>query len=251
MNSKGGHAILRSCAFTSSTTWTVPRDGKYLITCIGHGGNGYAANVSARTPGGGSGAIAQSLLELTKDSQYDITVDTTTSSFSTLLSAGAGQTPTNYSTSTLSGAGGIAQGGNILNLNGNGGYANADAHWNIGASTPLTTPNAINTTQNANYAGGEGYNPINTISYGGPTSTVVFTSASSSAGEPGAFGGGSSGNVNSNRSGGATGIRPGGGNGFGAGGAGSAAAQSYFLTTGGQGGLGLVYIEYFDDIFDE
>ena len=41
--------------FTSSTEWTVPDDGEYMIICVGGGGNGGGGGGSGNGGGYGSG----------------------------------------------------------------------------------------------------------------------------------------------------------------------------------------------------
>lgn len=77
---------------TSNTEWKPPSNGTYRITCIGKcadGLKGVFSEVGFGGPGGSSGGISRSILELNSSQSYHCTVDNTISSFGSYLSATA------------------------------------------------------------------------------------------------------------------------------------------------------------------
>jgi len=55
----GGGGFYNQRVITSSTTFTIPRTGSYLITAIGGGGAGGVNSVSPLPGGGGAGGFCQ------------------------------------------------------------------------------------------------------------------------------------------------------------------------------------------------
>lgn len=121
--------------FNSNNAWYVPKDGWYRIVCIGKAGtsgtttivNGYLVPYDEVNllggSGGSTGGIAISHLYLRKGETYNITVNTATSSFGSLLSAKAGESAQNSSldgifSNPFPGKGGTATGGNYINIHG-------------------------------------------------------------------------------------------------------------------------------------
>ena len=83
--------------YTANDTFVVPKSGKYRITAIGHGGAGAMSSNHGTSPGyactGGSGAgggAGELIASFTKGESYPITVDTSQSSFGSLITATCG-----------------------------------------------------------------------------------------------------------------------------------------------------------------
>lgn len=232
--------------FMTNTTFIVPQNGQYFVTCVGKGGDG--SNGGGTTTnyghyagaGGGGGAVAKSLLNLQKGEEVTIIVDSTRSSFGDYLSAGAGSNGTGTAQSGVGGAGGVATGGNLLNVDGLPGAmgaggagntsSNADA-GGIGGNTGIVTLGGV-----ANEWGGAGYFPFNNI-----TGKVT----GGNPGESGLCGGGSGYYIDGY-------AKSYGGAAFGGGGSGGGKQYKGTVTgtvTGGKGGAGIVIIEYLEEFF--
>ena len=99
---------------TSSTTYKPPKTGLYKIICVGKGGNsgGYnGGNANqAIANSGGAGGVAIKTLRLSSATSYSITVSTT-ASFSSELTATAGEDGANTISSSSIANGGTASGG--------------------------------------------------------------------------------------------------------------------------------------------
>lgn len=117
-------------AFTSSDTFTPPRNGLYKIYCVGKSGDGGSSNNGYQgNGGGGSGGISVSMLRLEKNKSYPYIVSTSKTSWDNdSLYATAGVTPTGLS----GGAGGQAYGGNFGNSSGYSGGNGASEGRNTG-----------------------------------------------------------------------------------------------------------------------
>lgn len=133
----GGNPLFQERLFITSTTWTTPVKGQYLITGIGGGGGGGRANSNAGC--GGAGGLAQSLVKLNAGVTLTITCGaggiagatvgtvggnggTTTisgSGLTTLTANGGTGGVLDYTSSSA--AGGSASGGNIMNVTGGSG----------------------------------------------------------------------------------------------------------------------------------
>ena len=114
----GGGGVPHQWATASSSTFTAPVTGKYLITLVGVGSG------ASNTQGGSSGAIAQSLVTLTAGTVVTCTHGTPGTGHTT--------TPVTGTSSTISASGmttltctagtpsspGTASGGNVFNRNG-------------------------------------------------------------------------------------------------------------------------------------
>lgn len=92
--------------YTANDTFIVPKSGKYRITAIGHGGAGGAYSNYGSDPHractGGSGAgggAGELIASFTKGESYPITVDTSQSSFGSLITAIRGGDGSDASTS--------------------------------------------------------------------------------------------------------------------------------------------------------
>lgn len=236
-----GGGIFRQIALTQSQTFTVPQTGEYIVTCVGHGGNGGSS--SGATPGGpgGSGAIARSILQLTKGDTVAVTVSNAISSFGSYLSASCGEDGTStQSSGGTPGAGGIASGGNVFNVSG---IQTASGSYN-GAPAPIATANAINWHSiNDRLCGGSGYNPFYSWeSYGGEVQAGTYHDINVDTRSRGVHGGGDGaygfGSADDGRFGG-------GGAAFG-GGAGGTQFNMYNVVVA-QGGAGGVVVEYFEN----
>lgn len=121
------HGTYHSLAIRTSTSFTIRKAGKYLVTAIGGGGSGAAAPGSPSTygPGGGAGGLAQSIVLLQAGTVLSIAVGAGGSS-----GGNGGNTNVTINGTTLigyggssSGAGGSASGGNIMNVTGGNGTA--------------------------------------------------------------------------------------------------------------------------------
>lgn len=101
-----------------SEQFTVPQSGKYRVTVIGKGGRGGDGKEryqgTSGGAGGGSGGWASSLLDLTENDTYQITVNSSVSSFGSLLTASSGTDAED----TTPGTGGTSSGGNLYNNKG-------------------------------------------------------------------------------------------------------------------------------------
>lgn len=145
----GGTSFANEMVFISSRTFVTPVKGTYLLTAIGGGGSGGAANASGLSSGyiagagGGAGGFCQSLVKLNAGVTLTLTVGSggtgvavgstagnsggassiAGAGITTLLaSGGAGGQGGIVSTSTrLGGNGGTASGGNLLNVTGQAG----------------------------------------------------------------------------------------------------------------------------------
>ena len=143
---------------TESTTWTVPRSGTYWVTCIGSGGIGaIRTHVTPYTHtfcagGGGAGGIAESEIQLMKETSVLITIDNGITSFGSYLSAASGEDAKVTNTGNYigtGGTGGTGIGGNLGNYDGGNGESvpdDSDTLFIRGGDTNI----------NARYGGGQG-----------------------------------------------------------------------------------------------
>lgn len=219
--------------FTAASTWTVPEDGWYIITCVGKGGNGcpwktvasYSTNVGG---GGGGGAVTRGAYYLKKNTQYSITVGNP-SAVGNLISAGAGAD----GTLDTGGAGGTCPiPGNIFAYNGIAGSGRT------GGSAGAVTPWSI-----VQSGAGKGFLPV----YNSELTGGARGAAGSTAGSAGKWGGGTGGSGTAN----SASPEPGaGGGGYGGGGQGGGKAAkrngytNWSIGNPGNGGAGVVIIEY-------
>lgn len=154
----GGNPLFQERLFITSTTWTTPVKGQYLITGIGGGGGGGRANSNAGS--GGAGGLAQSLVKLNAGVTLTITCGaggiagatvgtvggnggTTTisgSGLTTLTANGGTGGVLDYTSS--SSAGGSASGGNIMNVTGGSGKRGGGAVgvYGVGYSGNTASP---------------------------------------------------------------------------------------------------------------
>ena len=96
---------------TATGTYTPEKTGKYMVICVGAGGEGSARATSTSQYGssGGGGGVAVKTLTLSKSTAYNVTVGTTASftfNASTIITATSGN-----SSSSTGGTGGTASGG--------------------------------------------------------------------------------------------------------------------------------------------
>ena len=97
---------------TSTGTYTPEKTGKYMVICVGAGGDGIGKATSASQYGcsGGGGGVAIKTLTLSKSTAYNVTVGTTASftfNASTIITATSGSS----GSSSAGGTGGTASGG--------------------------------------------------------------------------------------------------------------------------------------------
>lgn len=138
----GGNPLFQERLFITSTTWTTPVKGQYLITAIGGGGGG---GKNTNGGAGGAGGLAQSLVKLNAGVTLTITCGaggigaiampavggnggTTTisgSGLTTLTANGGTGGVLDYTSSSA--AGGSASGGNIMNVTGGSGVRGGGA----------------------------------------------------------------------------------------------------------------------------
>lgn len=126
-------------AFTSNTTWTVPDTTWYRIICVGKSGNGgsggsygSASGVWAGNgAGGNAGGMAAGIYYLEKDTQIQVTVNSSITSFGEYMSTSYGGNGGNGGSVTGGNRGtdgvpstiiGGAYGGNKLTMDGKLGY---------------------------------------------------------------------------------------------------------------------------------
>lgn len=221
--------------FEESTTYTAQQTGVYIITCVGKGGNGssgaeYGYNYSSGTlyaSSGGGGAVCKGYVILQAGQTISITINTSKSSFGTLIAAGAGQNGTSSSSSVSAAAGGtILTAGNIVNHAGYPGVAgnlNSDLK---GGNAGIITPWSLNDGWS------QGYLPF--------INWTEMTGGDSEAN--GKFGGGHGGANPNNRGG----VR--GGGGYGGGGnwnkLASVSGYTSQYASYSQGGKGVVIVEH-------
>lgn len=176
---------------TTTGTWSAPENGWYRIICVGgagkaglkglcaYDGNRYYSGSGGG--GGGSGGISVSDLYIEEGTTYQVTINSISSSFSNLLTAGAGANGedgihafnngifSDGNSGGKGGSGGVAAGGNLINIPGYTGGQGGDAYsfniestfkdpsgkasedGNSGEEIPI--PDSVNT---ANISGGTG-----------------------------------------------------------------------------------------------
>lgn len=110
---------------TQTQEWSPQSSGWYNVYCVGGCGSGASGTRSERQgnggPGGGSGAIARSILFLKTSDIIQITINTSLTSFGDYMSCTAGANgdfSSLVNKQYLGGVGGTANGGNKENLNG-------------------------------------------------------------------------------------------------------------------------------------
>jgi hypothetical protein len=173
------HAVPQVTTYTSSSgTYTVPTNTKYLIVkMIGGGGAGGGSTGTTAGGGGGAGGYLEGLIS-SPSSTYSYAVggaSGTTTFGSSLFSAGGGSAGTSSSAAAIGGAGGSSSGG-YLNLTGaTGGFGWASSPYfngGMGAASQFGAGGS---------GGGTGYgNGFSAVTYG--------------SGGGGAVGGGGAGN---------------------------------------------------------
>lgn len=164
---------------TSSTTYKPEKTGLYKVICVGAGGGAGGDSVSnsndlSKAKGGGGGGVAIKTLRLLSSTTYNVTVSTT-ASFSTELSATAGQ---------ASSSGGTASGGDS-NYPGNAGSAfgttlkTGITGGSVGvAIAELTRTHSITYTDFSSYITDLRYGD-SILGYGGGAPTLVYLNSSS------------------------------------------------------------------------
>lgn len=137
----GGNPLYFEKVFLTSTTWTVPVTGKYLVTAIGGGGSGAAGVQTTFFIGSGAaGGLAQALVPLAAGTVLTITcgaggaavagsttatagnnggTTTVTGDVLNLIANGGQGGVTNFNTTSASG--GTASNGNVMNVTGGNG----------------------------------------------------------------------------------------------------------------------------------
>ncbi len=161
--------------YTQNDTFTVPQNGKYRITVIGAGGPGGSSTYGSAAAGGGSGAWCSSVLDLKKDDAYPITVDTSQSSFSSLMTATAGQKGGKGSSgSAAGGLGGNATGGNEHNIDGNTASSTSGSSWTSGTNgANIGSPSLSKFLSSAGGVGGKSGNSSSINNAGGKPPFLV------------------------------------------------------------------------------
>lgn len=229
----------------SSTTYSAPQTGIYIITCVGKGGDAYTtltaiaqANYNLYFTAGGGGAVCKGYVILNAGQTVAITVDASRSSFGSYLSAGAGTVGTVDANSQPAPAAGgtVLISGNIFNYNG---FPGSQVYYNGGTITKCVGGNAgLTTMWSLNDGYSQGYLPVVNFTEltGGDGGTPEDTQ-----GKAGKFGGGIGGISTSNIS--MYGAR--GGGGYGGGGNWAFHLQSNTRRgSASGGGKGVVIIEH-------
>lgn len=163
---------------TTTGTWICPKSGKYRVICVGAGGNGSDYSYG-RT--GGAGGVAIKNINMVMGTEYNITVGTT-ASFSSILTATAGQDAWSGS------AGGGTGSGGDYNYTGQSGKTQTSYSVLNGSSvgvflSGLTSPPVVETS--VKWANSQIYSGCATSGYGilgfGYSGGISYNTANSNA----------------------------------------------------------------------